>query len=75
MRNAIPPLGPTIGPSLAQLTQRHDALELQLTPWREGSTAAFAAVRRIAAAHPEATRDPVAAYAVRDSALPIVAAR
>jgi len=64
----LPP--PAAGASAAEVTLhdlRGQTLEAQLTPWRDTARTAFQQVLDLAQAHPEVTRNPVAATALRDS--------
>jgi hypothetical protein len=68
MMATLPALGPTATEAeIALRDMRKQTLELQLAPWREAAMTSFQHVVEIARAHPELTKNPVVATAVRDS--------
>lgn len=64
----LPAIAPGAAESEVALRDiRKQTLEAQLAPWREAAMAAFEHVVELARAHPELTRAPAVATAVRDS--------
>jgi len=68
MMATLPAIAPGAGESeVALRDMRKQTLEAQIAPWREAALASFEHVVELARAHPELTRAPAVATAVRDS--------
>jgi hypothetical protein len=68
MRSTLPAAGSEASPEeLALRNMRAQTLDAQLAPWHEAAMASFEHVLDLAKAHPEISRNPATATAIRDA--------